>query len=62
MLSQLDRIIEEVHCIMFFCAIQLALYIMLKNFHCDAIIPVVKLFWCVALDVDHRRKSETFLF
>ena len=21
-----------------------------KNFHCDAIIPIVKLFWCVALE------------
>ena len=21
-----------------------------RNFHCDAIIPVVKLFWCVALE------------
>ena len=25
-------------------------YIILRNFHCDAIIPVVKLFWCVALE------------
>ena len=24
--------------------------IMSRNFHCDAIIPVVKLFWCVALE------------
>ena len=34
-----------------------------KNFHCDAIIglPVVKLLWCAALDVDNSRKSETFL-
>ena len=23
-------------------------YIISRNFHCDAIIPVVKLFWCVA--------------
>ena len=36
----------------------------LKNFHCDAIIgpPVVKLFWCAALDVDDCRKREAFLF
>ena len=48
---------------MFFCAIQLA-YKILKNFHCDAIIglPVVKLFWCAALDVDDCRKSKTFFF
>ena len=48
---------------MLFCAIQLA-YNILKNFHCDAIIglPVVKLFWCAALDIDDCRKSETFLF
>ena len=25
-------------------------YMILRNFHCDAIIPVVKLFWCVALE------------
>ena len=25
-------------------------YIISRNFHCDAIIPVVKLFWCVALE------------
>ena len=25
-------------------------YIITKNFHCDAIIPVIKLFWCVALE------------
>ena len=37
-------------------------YIILKNFLCDAIIPVVKLFWCVALDVDDCKKSETFVF
>ena len=49
--------------LMFFCAIQLA-YIILKNFHCDAIIglPVDKLFWCAALNVDDCKKSETFLF
>ena len=49
--------------LMFFCVIQLA-HKIFKNFHCDAIIglPVVKLFWCYALDVDHCRKSETFLF
>ena len=46
--------------IMFFCAIQLA-SIILKNFDCDAIIPVVQLFWCIALDVDNCRKSDTFL-
>ena len=36
----------------------------LSNFHCDAIIslPVIKLFWCAALNVDNCRKSETFLF
>ena len=37
-------------------------YIILKNSYCDAIIPVVKLFWCVALDVDDCRKNESFLF
>ena len=49
--------------LMFFYAIELA-YKNLKNFHCDAIIglPVVKLCWCGALDVDDCRKSETFLF
>ena len=49
--------------LMFFYAIQLA-YKILKNFHCDAIIglPVVKLCWCGALNVDDCRKSETFLF
>ena len=31
-------------------AIQL-LHIILRNFHCDAIILVVKLFWCVALEL-----------
>ena len=38
--------------LMFFCANLLTK--ILKNFHCDAIIglPVVKLFWCAALDVD----------
>ena len=25
-------------------------YIISRNFHCDAIIPVIKLFWCVALE------------
>ena len=25
-------------------------YIISRNFYCDAIIPVVKLFWCVALE------------
>ena len=35
--------------ITFFYAIQLA-YVILRNFYCDAIIPVVKLFWCVALE------------
>ena len=25
-------------------------YIISRNFRCDAIIPVVKLFWCVALE------------
>ena len=47
---------------MFFCAIQLA-YKILKNFHCDAKIGllIVKLCLCAALDVDDRRKSETFL-
>ena len=37
--------------ILFFCAIQFA-YIILKNLDCDAITPIVKLFWCVALDVN----------
>ena len=48
---------------MFFCAIQLA-YNILKNFHCDTIIglPVVKLFWCAALDVDDCRKVKPFFF
>ena len=36
------------------------LIIILKNFHGDAIMPIVKLLWCAALD--HCRKSETFLF
>ena len=36
-------------------------YTILKNFHCDAIIPVVKLFWSVTHDVDDCRKSKTFL-
>ena len=35
--------------IMFLYAFQLA-YIILRNFHGDAVIPVVKLFWCVAPD------------
>ena len=34
---------------MYFCAIQLA-YTISRNFHCDAIMPVVKLSWCVALE------------
>ena len=25
-------------------------YIISRNFHCDAIVPVVKFFWCVALE------------
>ena len=25
-------------------------YIISRNFHCDAIIPIVKLFWCVAFE------------
>ena len=25
-------------------------YIVSRNFHCDAIIPVFKFFWCVALE------------
>ena len=25
-------------------------YIISRNFHCDAITPVVKLFWCLALE------------
>ena len=33
----------------FFCALQLA-YTISTNFHCDAIIFVVKLFWCVTLE------------
>ena len=51
------------NCSYVFCALQLA-YKILKNFHCDAIIglPVVKLFWCAAFDVDTCRKSETFSF
>ena len=34
-------------------------YIISKNFHGDAIIPVVKLFWCVALEpmTGSKRKS-----
>ena len=52
---------EILSIIVFFCAIQLA-YEILKNFHCDAIIPIVKLFWCVAHKIDDCRKSETFLF
>ena len=36
--------------------------LILKNFNCDAIIPEVKLSWCVTLDVADCRKSETFLF
>ena len=31
----------------FLCCIKLSIS---RNFHCDAIIPVVKLFWCVALE------------
>ena len=40
-----------------FCAIQLA-YIISRNFYCDAIIPVVKLFWYVALEsmIDSKGK------
>ena len=34
---------------MSFFAIQLACLI-LRNFHCDAVIPAVKLFWCIALE------------
>ena len=34
---------------MFFYAIQLA-HIILRNFDCDAVVPIVKLFWCVALE------------
>ena len=34
---------------MFFCALQLA-YMISTYFHCDAIISVVKLFWCVTLE------------
>ena len=35
------------------------LTIILKDFHCDAIIPIVKLLWCVALD--DCRKRRTYL-
>ena len=49
--------------LMFFGAIQLA-YKILKNFYCEGIIglPVAKLFWCAALDVDDHKKRETILF
>ena len=35
-------------------------YIISRNFHCDAITPVVKLFWCVALEpmTDSRCKPQ----
>ena len=35
--------------IVFFRAVSNCLYNS-RNFHCDAIVPVVKLFWCVALE------------
>ena len=35
----------------FLCYIQLASYVILRNFDCDAIIPVVKLLECVALEL-----------
>ena len=35
--------------IVFFCAVSNCLYNS-RNLHCNAIIPVIKLFWCVALE------------
>ena len=32
-----------------------------KNFHCDAIIPQAKLFWCVTLDVDDCKSGLSVL-
>ena len=46
---------------MFFGAIQLA--VISRNFYCDAIIPVVQLFWCVGLDSleqNHGVKMQTW--
>ena len=37
----------------------------LRNFHCDAILglPVIKVFWCAALDVDNiAEKAKPFFF
>ena len=30
--------------------------IILRNFHCDALLPVVKFFWCVALELMSNSK------
>ena len=43
--------------IMLYSAIQLA-YIIFRKFHCDAIIPVVRLFWCVALEPTTNSKCK----
>ena len=43
--------------ITFFCAIQLA-YIISRNFYCDAIILVVRLFWCIALEAMPDSKDK----
>ena len=51
------------NCSHVFLCFQLA-HKILKKFHCDAIIglPVVKLCWCAALDVDDCRKKKPFFF
>ena len=40
----------------FLCCIKLP--IISRNFHCDAIIPVVKLFWCVVLEPAMTRLAQ----
>ena len=42
-------------CVFLFC---IKLPIISRNFHCDAIIPVVKLFWCVVLEPAMARLAQ----
>ena len=40
----------------FLCCIKLP--IISRNFHCDAIIPVIKLFWCIMLEPAMARLAQ----